>query len=286
MATVQENKELKELAYEMRKRLLKFCGSYSGTVHIGGDLSMTEILICLYHYALNVDPKDIAMPNRDRFIMSKGHGALAMYTTMAMRGFFDYDEIVRTYGHVDSAYGMHPCKVQLPGVECSSGSLGQGLAMATGLAMSAKQKKRDYRVFCMMGDGETCEGEVWESAMSASSYQLGNLVGIVDRNHQMMTQYTEVYMHMEPYADKWRAFGWNVVEVNGHDMNALTNAFDSLPPAHSDTPTVLVCSTIKGKGVSFMEQALGWHAGCLSQEDMERALTDVEKAWNAEKGAI
>jgi len=279
MATQKEVARLEELAYEMRRKLLEFCGTYEGTVHIGGDLSMTDILIALYHYGLKVDPENICMPDRDRFIMSKGHGAFAMYLAMALRGFFDYDEIVCTYGKVDSAYGMHPCKVHLPGVECSSGSLGQGLAMACGLALSARHKNVDYRVFCMMGDGETCEGEVWESAMTASSYKLGNLVGIVDRNHQLMTANTEDFITMEPYAEKWRAFGWNAIELDGHDMKALTEALDGLPDPRSQVPTVLVCETIKGKGVSFMEHAIGWHAGCLSQDDMVKALTDMDGAW-------
>lgn len=140
MADQKEITRLQDLAYEMRRKLLNLCGSYQGAVHIGGDLSMTDLLIGLYHHALNVDPKDIKMPERDRFILSKGHGAVCMYIAMAMRGFFDYDEIVRTYGQLDSAYGMHPCKVQLPGVECSSGSLGHGLPMAVGMAISARTK--------------------------------------------------------------------------------------------------------------------------------------------------
>ncbi|MGE5496388.1 MAG: transketolase [Burkholderiales bacterium] len=279
MATKQEIARLEKLAYEMRRKLLEFCGSYEGTVHIGGDLSMTDILVALYNYGLNVDPNDICMPTRDRFIMSKGHGAFAMYLAMSMRGFFDYNEIVRTYGKVDSAFGMHPCKVHLPGVECSSGSLGQGLAMACGLALSAKHKNADYRVFCMLGDGETCEGEVWEAAMTASSYKLGNLVAIIDRNHQLMTAYTEDFITMEPYAEKWRAFGWNTVVIDGHDMKAITDALDNLPDAHSSVPTAIVCETIKGKGVSFMERAVGWHAGCLSHEDMVKALADVDADW-------
>jgi transketolase len=279
MATAQEIARLEELSVEMRKKLLEFCGSYDGTVHIGGDLSMTDILIALYHYGLNVDPKNISLPERDRFIMSKGHGAFAMYLAMALRGFFNYDEILRTYGQVDSAFGMHPCKVQLPGVECSSGSLGQGLAMAAGLALSARHKGMGYRVFCMLGDGETCEGEVWESAMMSSSYKLGNLVSIVDRNHQLMTSFSEDYMTLEPYADKWRAFGWNAVVLNGHDMGAITGALDTLPDPRSGVPTALICETVKGKGVSFMERAVGWHAGCLSHDDMVRALADIDAAY-------
>jgi transketolase len=133
-----------------------------------------------------------------------------MYIAMALRGFFDYDHICSTYGQLDSAYGMHPCKIQLPGVECSSGSLGQGLAMAVGMAFSARQKKQNHRVFCMVGDGESCEGEIWEAINTAGSYRLGNLVAVVDRNKQLMTSFDADYMVLEPYGDKWRAFNWNV----------------------------------------------------------------------------
>ena len=282
MATQQEITRLEQLAYKMRKMLLEFCGAYEGSVHIGGDLSMTDVLIALYHYGLNVDPKDIVMPTRDRFIMGKGHGALAMYIAMAMRGFFDFDEITRTYGKLDSAFGMHPCKVQLPGVECSTGSLGQGLAISTGIALSIRHKHPTSRVFCLMGDGETCEGEVWEAAMMAGSYKLGNIVGVVDRNHQFMTSFSDDYINLEPYADKWRAFGWRVVVVDGHDMKALTDVLDDLPDPGGSQPTVLICETIKGKGVSFMERALGWHLGSLGHEDMLKALADLDAAYSKE----
>ena len=282
MADKQEVQRLTDLAYEMRKKLINLCGVYEGSVHIGGDLSMTDLLIGLFHHGLNVDPNNIANPKRDRFILSKGHGAVCMYIAMAMRGFFDYDEIVRTYGKLDSPYVMHPCKVQLPGVECSSGSLGQGLAMAVGMAISAKVHKESHRVFCMLGDGETCEGSVWEAAMSASSYKLGNLVAVIDRNKQMMCSYTEELMTMEPYADKWKAFGWNVIEIDGHDMNAIVDALDNLPPASSMRPTAIVAHTIKGKGVDFMEKVIGWHAGSLNEEDFHQALKDLAKNYGKE----
>ena len=283
MADKQEVMRLTDLAYEMRVKLINLCGVYEGSVHIGGDLSMTDLLIGLFHHGLNVDPKDIRNPNRDRFILSKGHGAVCMYIAMALRGFFDYDEIVRTYGKLDSAYGMHPCKVQLPGVECSSGSLGQGLSMAVGMAISAKVQKQGHRVFCMLGDGETCEGSVWEAAMSARSFELGNLVAVIDRNKQMMCSYIDEELTvMEPYADKWKAFGWNVVEIDGHDMNAIVDALDSLPAASSTRPTAIVAHTIKGKGVDFMERVIGWHAGSLNEEDHRQALADLEKNYGKE----
>jgi transketolase len=276
MADLKEVKRLQDLALDMRKKLLYLCGNYDGIVHIGGDLSMTDLLIGLYHHGMKVDPKDIKNPKRDRFLLSKGHGAVCMYIAMSLRGYFDYNEIVRTYAQLDSAYGMHPCKIQLPGVECSTGSLGQGLAVAVGLAFSARQKKETHRVFCMMGDGETCEGEVWEAANTAGSYKLGNLIGIVDRNKQLMTSFDGEYMHLEPYADKWRAFNWNVVELDGHDMRQIVNALDNLPPATSQKPTALIASTVKGKGVSFMEKNIAWHAGALSKVDMDKAIADVE----------
>ncbi len=276
MADLKEVKRLQELAFDMRKKLINLCGNYDGIVHIGGDLSMTDLLIGLFHHGMKVDPADVKNPGRDRFILSKGHGAVCMYIAMCLKGFFDYDHILKTYGQLDSAYGMHPCKIQLPGVECSTGSLGQGLAVAVGMAFSAKQKKETHRVFCMMGDGETCEGEVWEAANTAGSYKLGNLIGIVDRNKQMMTSLDSDYMNLEPYADKWRAFNWNVFELDGHDMAQIVDALDSLPPISSEKPTVLIASTVKGKGVSFMERNVGWHAGALSKEDMEKALADIE----------
>ena len=285
MADPKEVKRLQKLAYEMRKKLINLCGSYDGIVHIGGDLSMTDLLIGLYHHGMKVDPTDIKNPKRDRFLLSKGHGAVCMYIAMSLRGYFNYDEIVRTYAQLDSAYGMHPCKLQLPGVECSTGSLGQGLAIAVGLAFSARLKKEAHRVFCMMGDGETCEGEVWEAANTAGSYRLENLVGVVDRNKQLMTSFDGDYMHLEPYADKWRAFNWNVVEIDGHDMKQIVDALDNLPPVNSNKPTAIIASTTKGKGVHFMESDLGWHAGALSKVDMDRAMADIEDGYAKIGGA-
>ena len=276
MADPKEVKRLEDLALEMRKKLLNLCGNYEGAVHIGGDLSMTDLLIGLWHHGLNVNPKDILMPARDRFILSKGHGAVCMYIAMSLRGFFDYDEILKTYGKLDSKYGMHVCKVYLPGAECSSGSLGQGLAVAVGMAFSAKQKKQSHRVFCMMGDGETCEGEIWEAANTAGSYKLGNLIGVVDKNNQLMSSFAGEAMSFEHYSDRWKAFGWNVVDIDGHNMNQIVDALDRLPPITADKPTVIIANTIKGKGVTFMEKQIGWHAGSLSKADMEKAIADVE----------
>jgi transketolase len=270
--------ELEDLAYELREKLLRLCGTYEGAVHIGGDLSVSDILTVLFQYGLRVDPSDIANPTRDRFVLSKGHAAVCMYIAMSQRGFFDYDDIVATYGQLDSAYGMHPCKVQLPGVECSTGSLGHGLPLAVGMALAARGRGESHRVFCMLGDGETGEGSVWEAVMAARSNALGNLVAFVDRNRQLMTSFAEERVVFEPYPDKWRAFDWNVIEVDGHDMTELVGAVDALPaPAHG-RPTVVICETVKGKGVDFMERNLAWHAGSLGSEDLERALAALAAA--------
>ncbi|GAA3685428.1 transketolase [Arthrobacter ginkgonis] len=268
--------ELEDLAFELRSKLLHLCGTYEGAVHIGGDLSAADIFTALYHYGLDVDPSDIANPARDRFVLSKGHAAVCMYIAMAMRGFFSYDGIVETYGQLDSAYGMHPCKVQLPGVECSTGSLGHGLPLAVGMALSARGRGEEHRVFCLLGDGETGEGSVWEAAMAARSNELGNLVAFIDRNRQLMTSFAEERIAFEPYPDKWAAFGWNVVNVDGHDMRQLVEAIDTLPPADSNRPTVIICETVKGKGVDFMERNLAWHAGSLGPADLERAMAALE----------
>ena len=279
MANPKTVKRLKDLAYQQRVRLITLCGAYNGPVHIGGDMSMTDMLIALYHYGMNVDPNDIAMPTRDRFVLSKGHAAVCMYIAMSLRGFFDFDEILATYNKIDTHFGMHPCKVHLPGVESSAGSLGQGLPIAIGMALSARAKHEKHRIFCMMGDGETCEGSIWEAAMYAGSMGLGNLIGIVDRNHQFMTRYSDRdFMKLEPYADKWRAFGWNVIEIDGHDMNAIVDTIDALPAYDSDKPTMIICDTIKGKGVSFMEGQLSWHSGNMNAEQTARALQDLKEA--------
>jgi transketolase len=268
--------ELEDLAFELRSKLLNLCGTYEGAVHIGGDLSAADIFTALYHYGLHVDPTDLANPARDRFVLSKGHAAVCMYIAMAMRGFFSYDGIVETYGQMDSAYGMHPCKVQLPGVECSTGSLGHGLPLAVGMALSARGRGESHRVFCLLGDGETGEGSVWEAAMAGRSNELGNLVAFIDRNRQLMTSFAEERVVFEPYPDKWAAFGWNVVNIDGHDMGQLVDALDGLPAADSNRPTVIICETVKGKGVDFMERNLAWHAGSLGAADLERAMAALE----------
>ena len=270
---------LRDLAWQARVNLCKLCGSYGGNIHMGGDMSMMDVLTCLFHHTMKVGPEMEEDPKRDRFILSKGHGAACMYIVMALKGFFSYEEICETYGQAGSKFGQHPCKTHLPMLDVSTGSLGHGLAIAAGLAASAKQRGQSHRVFCMMGDGETCEGSVWEAAMTARAQKLGNLVAVVDRNRQLMTSFSEESICMDPYTDKWKAFGWNVVEIeDGNDMEQVTDALDSLENADAQIPTVVIANTVKGKGISFMERQIKWHAGSLNEKDLETALAELDAA--------
>ena len=283
MTEKNEIARLQKLAYEARRDLCKMCGAYSGNVHMGGDMSMIDVLTALFHHTMRVSPELENDPERDRFILSKGHGAVCMYIIMAQKGFFDYKEICDTYGKVGSKFGQHPCKTRLPMLDASTGSLGHGLPLSVGMAASAKQKGAQHRVFCMMGDGETCEGSVWEAAMTGRALGLGNLVALVDRNKQLMTSFSEDSIKLDPYADKWRAFGWNVIEVqDGNDMKQVVAALDSLP-AGGDTPTVVIANTVKGKHISFMERQIKWHAGSLNEQDLATALADLEAAYEKQK---
>lgn len=283
MTEKNEIARLQKLAYEARRDLCKMCGAYSGNVHMGGDMSMIDVLTALFHHTMHVSPELENDPERDRFILSKGHGAVCMYIIMAQKGFFDYKEICDTYGKVGSKFGQHPCKTRLPMLDASTGSLGHGLPLSVGMAASAKQKGAQHRVFCMMGNGETCEGSVWEAAMTGRALGLGNLVALVDRNKQLMTSFSEDSIKLDPYADKWRAFGWNVIEVqDGNDMKQVVAALDSLP-AGGDTPTVVIANTVKGKHISFMERQIKWHAGSLNEQDLATALADLEAAYEKQK---
>lgn len=284
MATKQEIQHLKDLAYDARKKLCLLCGAYEGSIHMGGDMSMMDALVCLFHHTMHVGPELVQNPERDRFILSKGHGAVAMYIVMASKGFFSYEEICDTYGKLGSKFGQHPCKNRLPMLDASTGSLGHGLALSVGMAAAARQHGEKHRVFCVMGDGETCEGSVWEAAIMGHALSLGNLVALVDRNKQLMTSFSEDSVKLEPYADKWRAFGWNVIEIaDGNDMEQVVKALDSIPASDSDKPTLIVSNTVKGKNISFMERQIKWHAGSMNESDLEQALKDLDTAYQEAK---
>lgn len=277
--------ELENAASVMRENIVKL--SRQTLIHLGGDLSMAEMLTALYLYKIRKDLSNPRWPGRDRFVLSKGHGAGCLYIAMAMAGYGSLDEIFKTYGQLGSRYGMHPCKNQNPGMEVSSGSLGHGTTLCSGLALAAKLRGDRHYVFTLMGDGELNEGSVWEGAMAASNYKLGNLVVLVDRNRFSLNCCTEDElqgMKLEPLADKWKAFGWNVKEIDGHDMRQIVATLDSLPDPSSDIPTVIIGHTIKGKGVSFLENQANWHHGVLNDEQLEIALKEILSAREAKGG--
>lgn len=264
--------QLEHKAREIRGKILQLAYN-AGQLHVGGDLSMADILVALYYRALRHDPHQPQWAERDKFILSKGHGAGGLYTVLADCGYFDEGELLETYGKLGSRFGMHPCRDTVPaGIEMSTGSLGHGLSGAVGMAIAARLDQQPTRIFTLLGDGETNEGSVWEAAMSASHYKLGNLVAIIDRNDLSLDGFTEEIMGVEPLADKWSAFGWRVITVDGNAMADLVQAFDSLDRLSPDKPVCMIAKTVKGKGVPMMENKPEWHSGTVTASILEEAL--------------
>ena len=282
MADAATIEHLEAKALEMRKRLLRLANRTS--LHIGGDLSMTDLMTVIFEHLMNVDPERPEWPDRDRFILSKGHGAGALYISMANRGFFDVEEIYDTYGALGSRFGMHPCRNHLPGVEMSTGSLGHGLSLSVGLALAARLDGRTNRVVTLMGDGELNEGSVWEAAMAAAQFRLGSIVAFVDKNDMCMDGAQDEVMQVNPVDEKFAAFGWNVVTVDGHDIPALAEMVDALPPSSSDRPTVVVAQTIKGRGIGFMENTTKWHSGQVDDETLEACYAELDERFAPQQG--
>jgi len=243
-----------------------------GRGHIGSSMSPIDAIRVLYDEILNVRPNDPQWPDRDRFILSKGHGCLALYAVLADLGFFSADELTR-FCRKGSFLGGHPEKGKVPGVEASTGALGHGLSIGVGMALAARIRDLNHRVVVMMGDGEINEGSVWEAAMSASKYGLNNLTVMVDYNKIQSYGFTDQVQPLEPLADKWRAFGFEVVEVNGHDLADLRATLKSLPFA-SDRPSAIICHTIKGKGIPYAENDPAWHHKSHLSDDQIEDLYD------------
>jgi transketolase len=262
----------------MRQRLLKMIVD-AGQGHPGGDLSASDIVACLYFDILRIDSANPDAPDRDRFILSKGHCTGALYTALAGAGFFPEAEL-DTYLKPESRLNGHPNRVYLPGVETNTGPLGHGFPVGVGVAVAGQIDRAGYRVFVLTGDGELQEGSMWEAAMFAGHRKLGNLTVIVDRNRLQQGARTEETNALEPLADKWRAFGWDVVEVDGHDVIALLSAFDDAAQPR-DKPRVLIANTVKGNGVSYMRDQAGWHHGVPNADQLAQAIAELE----AEKSA-
>jgi transketolase len=264
--------QMKEKTRELRIEILKMIYE-AGSGHPGGSLSAIDVMGVLYNNIMRHDPKNPGWKERDRFILSKGHICPALYAVLADCGYFPLDEL-KTLRKYRSILQGHPNMKKTPGVEISAGSLGQGLSISTGLALGAKLNNADYRVYCMMGDGEIQEGQVWEAAMSAGYYKLDNLCGIVDYNRFQIDGKVSEVMDINPCKDKWLAFNWNVIEVDGNDVVKVEEAFEQAK-GYKGKPTVLIAHTVKGKGISFMENTAAWHGVAPNKEQFEAALAEL-----------
>lgn len=266
--------ELKKTANEVRKGIIKSThAAKSG--HPGGSLSAADVFTYLYFVGLNVDPKNPKDENRDRFVLSKGHVAPGYYSTLAERGFFPKEDLL-TLRHVGSYLQGHPDMKKIPGVDMSSGSLGQGISAAVGMALAAKLQNKDYRTYTLLGDGEIQEGQVWEAAMFAGSRKLDNLVVIVDNNGLQIDGPIDEVNSPYPIGAKFEAFNFNVVEIDGHDFDQIADAFKQAKECKGK-PTAIIMKTIKGKGVSFMENQVSWHGSAPNDEQCKQALEELEK---------
>lgn len=269
-----EVKRLTAMARQMREATIEMLGKAGGG-HIGGSLSVMDILVTLYGAVMRFDPARPDWTDRDRLILSKGHACAALCPVLAECGYFD-EAALDTFNKLDSPFGMHPDMHKIPGCDMSAGSLGHGLAIGAGMAMAGRFDRKDYRVYVVLGDGECSEGSIWEAAAVAHHYKLDNLIAIVDRNRVSLDGNTDDLMSLEPFGERWRAFGWRVIEVDGHDYSQL---YGALQEARETTgrPTVIVANTVKGKGVSFMEGKHEYHHADLKGEELEKALAEVRR---------
>lgn len=268
--------ELKIKAAQIRMELLTIIHR-AKTGHTGGSLSNTDILTALYYDIMNIDPAQPGLQNRDRFIASKGHSVESIWCILADKGFFPKEEL-ETYSQFGTRLIGHPNN-KVPGIEMNTGALGHGLPISVGMALAAKKDNLSYRVFCLMGDGEQAEGSNWEAAMAGAHYKLDNLVGIIDRNRLQISGSTEEVMGLEPLEDKWSAFGWNVVSIDGNDMESLVKTFRAAP-AVPGKPTLVMANTVKGKGVSFAENVPAWHHHVPNDEQLAAAHAELSAVIN------
>ena len=264
--------ELKEKAREVRKLIIKSLNA-SGSGHPGGSLSAADIVTTLYFDEMNIDPQNPEMKNRDKFILSKGHAGPAQYAALAVKGYYPPEDLM-SLRKIGSKFQGHPNMHYVPGIEMSTGSLGQGFSVACGMAHAEKIDKTDVRVYTLLGDGELQEGMVWEAAMSASHYSLDNLVAIVDHNGLQIDGRNDDVMRVNPVGEKFKAFGWNVIEINGHDFEEIKDAFKEARECKG-RPTAIIAETVKGKGVSFMENQAGWHGKAPDDDQTRLALEEL-----------
>lgn len=271
-----ENKELtslKDIAKQMRRHIITMLGE-AGSGHPGGSLSLVEIITSLYFKVMRHNPKEPFWPERDRLILSKGHGAPVLYSALAMSGYIQ-EESLRTLRKLGSPLQGHPDKRMLPILEASTGSLGMGVSLGIGMALGLRLNKVQSRVYVILGDGECNEGQIWEAAMYAGAHKLDNLTVIVDRNQFQLDASTKDILDMEPIRDKWYAFKWNVIEIDGHDFPSIINALENATN-NKNSPTVIIARTVKGKGVSFMEGNNEFHGVAPNKEQVAKALAEID----------
>ena len=264
--------ELQEIAKKIRRGIIE--SVYRGqSGHPGGSLSIADIMAVLYFYEMNIDPENPKDENRDRLVLSKGHCAPALYSALANRGFFDVEEL-QTLRNIESRLQGHPDMKKIPGVDMTTGSLGQGLSAANGMAIAGKLDNKDYRVYCILGDGEIEEGQIWEAAMASSKYKLDNLCVIVDNNNLQIDGTIEEVMSSYPIDEKFKSFGFQIINVDGHNIQEIIDAFD-VARNIKEKPTCIIAKTIKGKGISFMENQVGWHGKAPNEEQYRQAMEEL-----------
>ena len=246
----------------------------AGAGHYSSTFSAAEIFAALYYRQLNIKPQEPKWADRDRFILSKGHAAIGLYPVLADLGYFD-GALLDDYTRLGSPFGDHPDMKKIPGVDFSSGSLGHGLSVSVGIALAGRVQGRQYRTYCMMGDAELNEGQIWEAAMAASHFGLQGLIGIVDRNKLGIDGATEEIMSVEPLAERFSSFGWDVTRIDGHDLETILSVFDGLAPAGPGKPQMIIADTIKGRGVARMEGSLNWHVGNLVGQDYDDTFAEI-----------
>jgi transketolase len=255
-------------------RILALDAIYNaGTGHPGGSLSAADIVATLYFYKMNVNPEKPDWEDRDRFVLSKGHACPIVYAALAEKGYFDKASM-KTLRKVDSFLQGHPDMKKTPGIDMSTGSLGQGFSAAVGMAIAGKMDKKDYKVYCLLGCGESQEGQTWEAAMSAGQFKLDNLIAIIDNNHQQIDGTNEEIMNINDISEKYRANHWNVINIDGHDIDQIARALD-MADSLKGKPTVIIAETVKGKGVSFMENRTDWHGKAPNKEELSAAVAEL-----------
>jgi len=265
-------KKLQKISIELRRDIVKMT-TEAQSGHPTTSFSAIDVLTCLYFHEMKFDPKKPDWPDRDRFLLSKGHGVPAQYACLSQAGFFPKKELM-TLRQINSRLQGHPDREKTPGIEISGGSLGQGLSVGNGMAMAAKLDKKKYRVFVMLGDGEQQEGQVWEASMSTANFKLDNVCAILDYNGIQNDEWVKKEKSIDPIADKWRAFNWHVIEIDGHNFEEILNALDDAKKIKGK-PTIIIANTVKGKGVSFIENKPEMHGVAVAKEDLDKALAEL-----------